>query len=211
MQVGAADTLVGELVDHLRALPTWDGHAARRHVRPRHQPHAARHRPDEGHRRQPRGGVPRAAVHQGAGPGRRRDPRRQRPEPRRAPVDRRPPRRRRRLGVRRPLPVRRQRGPHRAEGVDRRRRRDRDRRTAGARSSRTATTGSALAAVGDNGDLVGTEVADLDVGDPSEWRATLDQAELFDALPTDDGELPFVLAGTVTGGPCGAARSCSPR
>ena len=29
---------------------------------------------------------------------------------------------------------------------------------------------------------------------------TLDQAELFDSLPTDDGELPFVLAGTVTGG-----------
>ena len=58
----------------------------------------------------------------------------------------------------------------------------------------------ALAAVGDNGDLVGTAVADLEIGDPSEWRATLDQADLFDDLPTDDGELPFVLAGTVTGG-----------
>ncbi len=58
----------------------------------------------------------------------------------------------------------------------------------------------ALATVGDNGDLVGTDVADLEIGDPSERRATLDQAELFDSLPTDDGELPFVLAGTVTGG-----------
>ena len=50
------------------------GHAARRDVRPRHQPLATRHRADEGDRRQPRGGVPGAAVHQGAGPGRRRDP-----------------------------------------------------------------------------------------------------------------------------------------
>ena len=59
---------------------------------------------------------------------------------------------------------------------------------------------TALAAVGDDGDLVGTAVADLEIGDPSEWRATLDQAALFDDLPTDDGELPFVLAGTVNGG-----------
>jgi hypothetical protein len=59
---------------------------------------------------------------------------------------------------------------------------------------------TALAAVGDNGDLVGTDVAELEVGDPSAWGATLDQADLFSELPTDDGELPFVLAGTVTGG-----------
>jgi hypothetical protein len=59
---------------------------------------------------------------------------------------------------------------------------------------------TALAAVGENGDLVGTDVADLEIGDPSDWRATLDQAELFDDLPTGDGELPFVLAGRVTGG-----------
>ena len=45
--------------------------AARRHVGPRQQPHASRHRTDEGHRRQPRGGVPGAAVRQGAGTGRR--------------------------------------------------------------------------------------------------------------------------------------------
>jgi hypothetical protein len=59
---------------------------------------------------------------------------------------------------------------------------------------------TALAAVGDNGDLVGTAVADHEIGESSELRATLDQADLFDSLPTDDGELPFVLAGNVTGG-----------
>ena len=58
----------------------------------------------------------------------------------------------------------------------------------------------ALAAVGDNGDLVGTAVADLEIGDASERHATLDQADLFDDLPTEANELPFVLAGTVTGG-----------
>ena len=36
---------------------------------------------------------------------------------------------------------------------------------------------TALAAVGEHGDLVGREVADLEVGAPSEWRATLDQAD----------------------------------
>ena len=30
-----------------------------------------------------------------------------------------------------------------------------------------------LAAVGDNGDLVGTAVADLEIGDASEWHATI--------------------------------------
>ncbi len=58
----------------------------------------------------------------------------------------------------------------------------------------------ALAAVGDNGDLVGTAVADQTIGEPSEWSGAFDQAGQFDDLPTDDGELPFVLAGRVTGG-----------
>ena len=47
-----------------------------------------------------------------------------------------------------------------------------------------------LAAVGDNGDLVGREIADLDVGRPSAYEATLDQERLFDDLPTDDGQAP---------------------
>jgi hypothetical protein len=59
---------------------------------------------------------------------------------------------------------------------------------------------TALAAVGDNGDLVGTDVADLEVGDESVHTATFDQAALFDDLPTDDGTMPFVLAGTIRGG-----------
>ncbi len=58
----------------------------------------------------------------------------------------------------------------------------------------------ALAAVGDNGDLVGTEVADLTVGEPSELRATLAQSELLDDLPAGGGELPFVLVGKLSGG-----------
>ena len=41
------------------------GHDARRDVRPRDQPHGAEHRPDEDHRRQPRGGLPGPAVRQG--------------------------------------------------------------------------------------------------------------------------------------------------
>ena len=56
---------------------------------------------------------------------------------------------------------------------------------------------TALAAVGAHGDLVGARVADLTVGSPSAWRARLDQAALLDDLPTDDGELPLVLAGSV--------------
>jgi hypothetical protein len=56
-----------------------------------------------------------------------------------------------------------------------------------------------LAAVGDNGDLVGRDVDELTVGAPSELDATLAQADLFGHLPTDDGTAPFVLTGTVTG------------
>ena len=57
-----------------------------------------------------------------------------------------------------------------------------------------------LAAVGDHGDLVGTEVADLDEGTPSDLRwSALRQAELAH-LPTPDGRVPYVLAGWVAGG-----------
>lgn len=56
-----------------------------------------------------------------------------------------------------------------------------------------------LAAVGVNGDLVGQDVADLTVGEPSELRTSLDQQDLFAVLPTDEGTMPFVLAGTVDG------------
>ena len=58
-----------------------------------------------------------------------------------------------------------------------------------------------LAAVGAAGDLVGRDVNELTAGPPSELRAELDQAELFEQLPTADGTAPFVLTGTVTGQP----------
>jgi hypothetical protein len=56
---------------------------------------------------------------------------------------------------------------------------------------------TALAAIGEHGDLVGTDVADHAVGEPSELHATLDQADLFDDLPTAAGTEPFVVAGEV--------------
>ncbi|MEJ7561317.1 MAG: sulfatase-like hydrolase/transferase [Ilumatobacteraceae bacterium] len=56
-----------------------------------------------------------------------------------------------------------------------------------------------LAAVGEHRDLVGRDVAALDVGDPSELSASLDQESLLADLPTSDGTMPFVLAGTVRG------------
>jgi hypothetical protein len=58
-----------------------------------------------------------------------------------------------------------------------------------------------LAAVGPAGDLVGRDVDELTAGPPSDLRATLDQAELFERLPTSDGTAPYVLTGTVTAQP----------
>jgi len=55
----------------------------------------------------------------------------------------------------------------------------------------------ALAAVGDNGDLVGRDVADVSVGAPSELRARLDAEDLLGDLPTESGQMPFVLTGTL--------------
>jgi hypothetical protein len=57
----------------------------------------------------------------------------------------------------------------------------------------------ALAAVGENGDLVGRQVGDLAIGSPSEYRAALGQEALFADLPTADGKMPFVLAGRARG------------
>jgi Sulfatase len=57
---------------------------------------------------------------------------------------------------------------------------------------------TALAAVGENGDLIGRRVDDFTVGEPSSYRATLEQDELLRDLPTAEGTMPFVLAGTVT-------------
>lgn len=55
-----------------------------------------------------------------------------------------------------------------------------------------------LAAIGDNGDLVGRRVGTLKVGEPSGHRVHLDQRSMFARLPTADGRMPYVLAGSVT-------------
>ena len=57
-----------------------------------------------------------------------------------------------------------------------------------------------LAAVGEFGDLVGRDVADFQAGAPSAYRATLADDPLLDDLPTTDGMMPFLLAGSVVGG-----------
>jgi hypothetical protein len=57
-----------------------------------------------------------------------------------------------------------------------------------------------LAAVGEFGDLVGRDVADFEAGAPSAYSAILVDDALLDDLPTADGRMPFLLAGTVVGG-----------
>jgi hypothetical protein len=55
-----------------------------------------------------------------------------------------------------------------------------------------------LAAVGENGDLVGRRVDDLTVGEPSRFRASLNDEELFADVPAAGGLMPYVLVGTAT-------------
>jgi sulfatase-like protein len=57
----------------------------------------------------------------------------------------------------------------------------------------------ALAAVGPNGDLVGREVADLRLGTPSEFTVSIDQGSEFAQVPSRDLELPFAISGRVDG------------
>jgi hypothetical protein len=57
----------------------------------------------------------------------------------------------------------------------------------------------ALAAVGDNGDLVGQRIADFEIGAPSEYNAVIDQRTQFASLPTEQGEMPLAISGTVDG------------
>jgi hypothetical protein len=57
----------------------------------------------------------------------------------------------------------------------------------------------ALAAVGDHGELVGREVDEFTIGEASAYRVTIDQADEFESLPTPDGEMPFALSGRVDG------------
>ena len=56
-----------------------------------------------------------------------------------------------------------------------------------------------LAAVGENGDLVGQDTSDFAIGTPSTYSATLRDDALLEDLPTDEGSMPYVLTGTVAG------------
>ena len=56
-----------------------------------------------------------------------------------------------------------------------------------------------LAAVGEYGDLVGQAVSDVSIGDPSAYTATLRDEALLEDLPTDEGSMPYVLTGTISG------------
>jgi Sulfatase len=55
-----------------------------------------------------------------------------------------------------------------------------------------------LAATGELGDLVGTSVEPLTTGNPSEMVWSPDEADLFASLPTSDGRMPYLLAGTMS-------------
>ncbi len=55
----------------------------------------------------------------------------------------------------------------------------------------------ALAAVGEHGALVGTPVADLDLGPGSDLTWSPAQEHSFDALPTERGEVPYLLTGVI--------------
>ncbi len=56
-----------------------------------------------------------------------------------------------------------------------------------------------LVAVGDNADLVGFPARAFAVGEPSPYSLDLDEADTFDDLPTDEGQVPYLLVGTLAG------------
>jgi hypothetical protein len=56
-----------------------------------------------------------------------------------------------------------------------------------------------LAAVGVNGDLVGRDVSAFELGPASAFTASIDQRDQFAELPTDEGEMPFAISGRVEG------------
>jgi len=56
---------------------------------------------------------------------------------------------------------------------------------------------TALAAVGEHGAMVGTPLADYEVGAPSSMRWRPDHQDEFDSLPTPDGRAPQLLTGAV--------------
>lgn len=61
----------------------------------------------------------------------------------------------------------------------------------------------ALAAVGDHGDLVGRPVDRATIGRSSDLRWSSDDADVLSSLPTSDRRVPYLMAGTVSGGRSG--------
>jgi hypothetical protein len=55
---------------------------------------------------------------------------------------------------------------------------------------------TALAAVGENGDLVGRRVDEFRIGRPSEYGATLREQQILRDLPSEGAKMPYVLVGT---------------
>ena len=208
MQVGAADTLVGELVDHLRSMPAWEDTllvVTSDHGTNLTPPDIGRMKVTDANRR---GGLPGAPVHQGAGPddGEIDDTSVQNLDVLPTIVD---------LldaevdwefdghslvdGS----------TAHTAPKVST----DVDavlaiaERRAEEFPAEAATTGPRWPRSATNGDLVGTAVDETALGAPSALDVELAQADEFADLPTDDGEVPFVLAGTITGDVERAARA----
>jgi hypothetical protein len=58
---------------------------------------------------------------------------------------------------------------------------------------------TALVAVGEGADLVGSPAAAFPIGEPSGYRWRLDDADLLDDLPTDENQVPYLLIGTLSG------------
>lgn len=58
---------------------------------------------------------------------------------------------------------------------------------------------TALAAVGEHGDLVGTALADVEVGDPSRLSWAPTNEGTFRSLPNAAGEMPQVMTGRISG------------
>jgi hypothetical protein len=55
-----------------------------------------------------------------------------------------------------------------------------------------------LAGSGEFGDLAGTRVEDVATGNPSQMVWSPDDGDLFASLPTSDGQVPYLLAGTMS-------------
>ncbi len=127
------------------------------------------------------------------------DPRRLGADDRRAAVDRRPARRRGQLGVRRPLAVRRQLSRRSSRACPRTSPLSSTSPNGAATSSPMATTGSDWPPSGTTAISSGATSPSSTSDTDSDYTATIDQRAQFADLPTDEGEMPFAISGTVDG------------